>query len=127
MMSEMLTELGFQVIGPICNLADAMAAVGKEAIHTAVLDVNLRGEMVYPVADALAARGVPFVFVTGYGAEGIDARFVNVPVLQKPIEKQTINSVLVLTSSPSLESGDAGASCNGASVAKQFAAPQSHG
>jgi hypothetical protein len=40
--------LGFHVIGPICNLADAVAAVAKEPFHTAVLDVNLHGEMVYP-------------------------------------------------------------------------------
>jgi two-component sensor histidine kinase/DNA-binding response OmpR family regulator len=123
MMSEMLTELGFHVIGPICNLADAVAAVAKEPFHTAVLDVNLHGEMVYPVADMLTARGVPFVFVTGYGAEGIDARFANVPVLQKPIEKHTINSLLILKSDPPLGDSNAGVACKGAPVAEQVAAP----
>jgi hypothetical protein len=57
-----------------------MAAVGCEDFHAAVLDVNLDGEMVYPVADAVVARGVPFVFVTGYGAEGVDRRFAQVLV-----------------------------------------------
>ena len=95
MMSDMLTELGFDVIGPFGRLADAMAAVGREDFHAAVLDVNLDGEMVYPVADAVLARGVPFVFVTGYSAEGIDRRFAQVPVLQKPIERQTLQSIFV--------------------------------
>jgi two-component sensor histidine kinase/CheY-like chemotaxis protein len=95
MMSDMLTELGFDVVGPFGRVADAIAAVGSEDIHGAVLDVNLDGEMVYPVADAVAARGVPFVFVTGYGAEGIDARFARIPVLQKPIERQMLQKVFL--------------------------------
>jgi CheY-like chemotaxis protein len=95
MMSDMLTELGFDVIGPFGRVADAMAAVGREEFQAAVLDVNLDGEMVYPVADAVLARGVPFVFVTGYSAEGIDRRFAQVPVLQKPIERQMLQSVFV--------------------------------
>jgi chemotaxis family two-component system sensor kinase Cph1 len=95
MMSDMLTELGFDVIGPFGRVADAMAAVGREDFQAAVLDVNLDGEMVYPVADAVLARGVPFVFVTGYSAEGIDRRFAQVPVLQKPIERQMLQSIFV--------------------------------
>jgi two-component sensor histidine kinase/DNA-binding response OmpR family regulator len=95
MMSDMLTELGFHVIGPFGRVADAMAAVGREDFQAAVLDVNLDGEMVYPVADAVVALGVPFVFVTGYGAEGIDRRFAQVPVLQKPIERRMLQSVFV--------------------------------
>jgi CheY-like chemotaxis protein len=95
MMSDMLTELGFEVIGPFGRVADAMAAVGREDFQAAVLDVNLDGEMVYPVADAVLARGVPFVFVTGYSAEGIDRRFAQIPVLQKPIERQMLRNVFV--------------------------------
>jgi CheY-like chemotaxis protein len=95
MMSDMLTELGFHVIAPFGRVADAMAAVRHEDFHAAVLDVNLGGEMVYPVADAVVARGVPFVFVTGYGAECIDGRFAQVLVLQKPIERQMLQSVFL--------------------------------
>ncbi|HEY6256843.1 MAG TPA: HWE histidine kinase domain-containing protein [Xanthobacteraceae bacterium] len=92
MMTDMLTELGFEVIGPFGRVADAMAALGREDFHAAVLDVNLDGEVVYPVADVVVARGVPFVFVTGYSAEGIDRRFAQVPVLQKPIERQMLQN-----------------------------------
>jgi two-component sensor histidine kinase/DNA-binding response OmpR family regulator len=95
MMSDMLTELGFHVIGPFGRIADAMAAVRREDFQAAVLDVNLDGEMVYPVADVVVARGVPFVFVTGYGAECIDRRFAQVPVLQKPIERRMLQSIFV--------------------------------
>ena len=95
MMRDMLTELGFDVIGPFGRVADAMAAVRCEDFHAAVLDVNLDGEMVYSVADAVGARGVPFVFVTGYGVEGIDGRFAQVLVLQKPIERQMLQSVFL--------------------------------
>ncbi len=93
MMSDMLTELGFDVVGPFGRVADAMAALTREHFHAAVLDVNLDGEVVYPVADAVVAKGVPFVFVTGYSADGIDRRFAQVPVLQKPIERQMLQSV----------------------------------
>ena len=77
------------------TVADAMVAVGREDFQVAVLDVNLDGEMVYPVADAVLALGVPFVFVTGYSAEGIDRRIAQVPVLQKPIERQMLQNVFV--------------------------------
>jgi CheY-like chemotaxis protein len=95
MMRDMLTELGFDVIGPFGRVADAMAAARCEDFHAAVLDVNLDGEMVYSIADAVGARGVPFVFVTGYGVEGIDGRFAQVLVLQKPIERQMLQSVFL--------------------------------
>jgi PAS domain S-box-containing protein len=113
MMSDMLTELGFDVVGPFGRVADAMAAIGREEFHAAVLDVNLDGEMVYPVADAVLARGVPFVFVTGYSAEGIDRRFAQVPVLQKPIERQMLQSVFVDSCRPPVEAmGDSDLSPN---------------
>jgi two-component sensor histidine kinase/DNA-binding response OmpR family regulator len=94
-MRDMLTELGFHVVGPFGRSADAAAAARDEDVDAAVLDINLDGEAAYPVADLLAARGIPFVFVTGYGAESIDGRFAHVPVLQKPIERQMLEGVFV--------------------------------
>jgi two-component sensor histidine kinase/DNA-binding response OmpR family regulator len=90
LMRDMLTELGYSVIGPFSRPTDAETALHAERVDAAVLDINLDGEMVYPVADQLAARGIPFVFVTGYGAETIERRFAHVPVLQKPIERQML-------------------------------------
>jgi two-component sensor histidine kinase/DNA-binding response OmpR family regulator len=95
MIEEILTGLGLCVAGPFGTAAEAMAAAGDEDVDAAILDVNLGGELIYPLADALAARGVPFVFVTGYGAESIDSRFAHVPILQKPIERHLLQHLFV--------------------------------
>ena len=93
MMKDTLTELGFDVVGPYNTMKAATAAVHSEHFDGAILDVNLAGELVYPLADVMAQRGVPFVFVTGYGADGIDRRYSDVPILQKPIERQKLQSI----------------------------------
>ena len=85
-LSDGLTELGFTVIGPFTNLADATHAVESGQVDAAILDVNLGGVPIYPLATLLTEQNKPFVFVTGYDAESIDVRFKNTPVLQKPIE-----------------------------------------
>ena len=103
MMHDTLTELGFHVIGPVNTLSDAAEAIKREDFHAAILDVNLNGEFIYPLADVVAARGLPFVFVTGYGADGIDPRFAGVPVLQKPIEIDQLQSVFVVEESQRTE------------------------
>jgi FixJ family two-component response regulator len=60
----------------------------------AVLDVNLNGEMSYPVADALTARGVPFVFVTGYDKDTMLVGYRALPVLQKPFHRSELTYTL---------------------------------
>ena len=94
MMTDFLTEIGFHVVGPFGKVADAIEAIDRERFHAAVLDINLRGEMIYTLADELTGRGVPIVFVTGYGSEAIDRRFANVPVLQKPVDSASLRRVL---------------------------------
>ncbi len=94
MMTDFLTKLGFEVVGPFGTVSDAIGAIDRERFQAAVLDVNLRGEMIYGLADELTERGIPLVFVTGYGAETIDARFSNVPVLQKPVDNVALRRVL---------------------------------
>jgi DNA-binding NtrC family response regulator len=92
-MADMLGDLRFAVLGPINRLAPATAAARDDDIDAAILDVNLAGENVYPVAEILESRGVPFVFVTGYGIESIDRRFAHVPVIQKPVERPALESL----------------------------------
>jgi len=94
-MSELLTELGYAVLGPFGRVADAAAVMAQRRIDAAILDINLGGEMVYPLADMLEARGIPFVYVTGYGIESVDPRYENVPVLQKPIERDVLKRIFV--------------------------------
>jgi CheY-like chemotaxis protein len=84
LVEDMLTELGCEVAGTASRLADALSLAHRLECDAAVLDVNINGENVTPVAETLVARGMPIVFSTGYGRSGIDARFRDRPVLQKP-------------------------------------------
>lgn len=89
-----LRRLGATVVGPAPSVADALALVAGGGIDAAVLDVNLRGEHVYPVADALAARGIPFLFATGYSDDMIDARYGRAPVCEKPVRLRDLGRTL---------------------------------
>jgi two-component sensor histidine kinase/DNA-binding response OmpR family regulator len=92
---NVLADLGAEVIGPVNTLADGLALGANERLDGAVLDLNLNGEQTYPLADALIARGVPFVFITGYDRDSLDRRYARVPVLQKPIEADTLEKILL--------------------------------
>ncbi len=95
---ELETELsgsGATVVGPAGNLADAMALLHSgEHLDGAVLDVNLGGEMVYPVADLLMARGVPIVLTTGYDRSAIPDRYADVARCEKPVNLRLITAAL---------------------------------
>jgi PAS domain S-box-containing protein len=108
LIEEILGELGATVAGPYGRLADGLAAAKAERFDGAILDLNLAGESADPLADLLLARGVPFVFITGYQRESIDRRYANVPVLQKPIDAAALESVLLtlLGSEPLLRVAD---------------------
>ncbi len=98
-LNDALVDLGFSVLGPFTRVADARRALQDNKIDAAILDVNLNGELVYSLADTLAARKIPFVFATGYGVESIEPRFSHVPVLQKPIEKDMLTRIFVRSDS----------------------------
>ncbi len=93
MMRDILNDLGYAVVGPFSRLSEAMVAAVHDDIDAGIIDINLDGEFVYPVADVLIARRIPFVFVTGYGVESIDARFGEVPVIKKPVQRQALQQV----------------------------------
>jgi two-component sensor histidine kinase/CheY-like chemotaxis protein len=95
MMRDTLLEQGFSVVGPFAKTGEAFAAARDTQVHAAVLDVNLNGEVIYPVAEILKGRGVPFVFVSGYEADSIDVRFSGIPVLRKPIERRALQNAFV--------------------------------
>jgi two-component sensor histidine kinase/DNA-binding response OmpR family regulator len=110
LIEEMLVGLGASVAGPYVRLADALVAAKAERFDGAVLDINLAGEQADPLADLLLAKGVPFVFITGYQRESLDRRYANVPVLQKPIDAAALERVLLsLVRLPTmLQAADAG-------------------
>jgi len=93
MIQECLTEFGFQTVGPVCTASEALAAAQDGHFDAAILDINLGDSSVYRVAEILSARGVPFIFVTGYDSDSIDSRFNDIPVLQKPIERQMLQKI----------------------------------
>jgi CheY-like chemotaxis protein len=98
LMEDMLQELGYKVAAEAARINEAMQAVTNVTFDFAILDVNLNGDSTGPVADALAARGTPFVFVTGYGTHGLPPAHRDRPTLKKPFQieglKQTILAAL---------------------------------
>jgi len=86
LVEDLLSAAGAQVVGPAATLAEGLALMCDAVPDGAVLDVNLDGVLVYPLAEALAGAGVPFVFVTGYGRLGVDPAFQGVTVLHKPLK-----------------------------------------
>jgi len=103
MMRDMLVELGLFVVGPICSVTEAHRALDGQQYDGVILDLNLSGEMVYPIADLLEQRGTPFAFVTGYGSESLERRFAHVPLLQKPIVRETLTILVQNHFLPKLE------------------------
>ena len=94
MIEDALVDLGMEVAGTAGTIEDALAAAAKEGFDCAILDVHLHGKEVYPVADALAARGLPFIFATGYGQGGLAAKYRGRPSLPKPFTGQDLERVL---------------------------------
>lgn len=102
LLEDMLVDLGCVVIGPAASVKQALAMIeaNANAIDVAVLDVNLNGEMSYPIADALAACGVPFVFVTAYDKDRMLDGYQNFPVLQKPFHRAELSATLARLLTP---------------------------
>jgi two-component SAPR family response regulator len=90
LLDEMLRSIGCVVLGPLPRLADALDAAARETCDVAVLDVNLGGERVYPVAEVLSERNVPFVFVTGYSSGAVPREYAEQPRLGKPFKAQQL-------------------------------------
>ncbi len=90
-----LIGFGCAVVGPFAKLAKAMRAARGTPLDSAVLDINLNGEMVYPLAELLDTQGVPFVFLTGYVASDLPERFRRFRRLQKPLYPQALHGVFL--------------------------------
>jgi len=93
MVVDMLVGLGATVVGPATTIEAGLALAGSETIDAAVLDINVRGKRIDPIADLLAAREIPMLFATGYGmAAGAERR--NGPVIDKPYTQERLASAL---------------------------------
>ncbi|MBL0922989.1 MAG: response regulator [Sphingomonadaceae bacterium] len=92
---EILTDAGAVVVGPAPNVVNAASLIEKaDRIDAAVLDVNLGGEMVYPIADILRANQVPIILTTGYDAQSLKADYADIRICEKPFDPQQLVSEL---------------------------------
>lgn len=101
LLEDMLLDFGCEVVGPAARLASALDYISREALDLAILDVNVAGEPIYPVAQALVDRGIPFLFSTGYGNAGIKDGYRDRPVLQKPFAQNDLKQKLLVAHRPS--------------------------
>lgn len=94
LIEDMLLELGCGGVWHATSINQALELLENRKPDAAVLDVNLTGERVYPIASQLESAGVPFIFATGYGRGGIDREWLSRPAIQKPFEVSTLESAL---------------------------------
>ena len=101
-LEQAIASLECVVVGPAARIGQALAMIETEVFDAALLDINLNGEKSYPVADALIARGLPFVFSTGYNRDSAPAGYEGYPRLQKPFSIPELGDVLtrLLTAKP---------------------------
>lgn len=97
MVADMLEELGYSIAAESGDLGEALKLAGSTEFDIAILDVNVNGKVVSPVADLLKARNRPFIFATGYGSQGVPEGYRDRPALQKPFQIETLAKVIEST------------------------------
>jgi DNA-binding response OmpR family regulator len=102
LLQDMLTDVGCNVLGHASSVAEAFTLLDRLKPDAAVLDVNLRGEMIFPFAERLERSRVPFLFATGYGVAGVPEHWRRWPIIQKPFQLRTLTAALeaALTGEP---------------------------
>lgn len=96
MFEDALTDLGYRVI-KAARVAKAVQIAAAETVDGAILDMNVAGEAVYPVAEMLQGRGIPFIFATGYGSEGLRPDYLGCPLLAKPFHLENLKRITAET------------------------------
>lgn len=94
LLEDMLADLGYTIAAAVGRIDDAVKVAKTAAFDVAILDVNLNGQTVSPVAEIIEGRGLPFIFATGYGERGLPERFNNRPTLQKPFQQENLGRML---------------------------------
>lgn len=95
LLETILEDMGCSPVGPASNIDDGLALVQAESLDAALLDVNVAGRQVFPVAQALKDRGIPFVFSTGYGEGGLPNEWRGQPTIQKPFTEAAVRDALM--------------------------------
>lgn len=86
LMEDTLADFGCDVVGPVARVADGVRLANSERLDGAILDINVAGAKVFPVARELARRSIPFVFVSGYGSDSLPQEWKGYPALHKPFQ-----------------------------------------
>ena len=94
LVEDMVLDFGSEVVGPVANMKDAINLARSAELDAAILDINVGGSVIFPVADILSERGIPLIFATGYGSKGLPPRFQNSPTLPKPFSYQSLEEAL---------------------------------
>ena len=94
LLEDMLVDLGYDVVAAVGSIAEASEFAASGDFNAAILDVNLDGQQIFPVAEILAKRGLPFVFVTGYGERSLPEPYRDRPALQKPFQAEQLKAML---------------------------------
>ena len=95
LLETILEDMGCVAVGPAATVDEGLRMAADEAVDAALLDVNVAGRQVFPVAHALKDRGVPFVFSTGYGEGGLPDEWRGQPTLQKPFTEAAVRDALM--------------------------------
>ncbi len=91
---DMLADLGCNVVVAADNIGDAVDKAGAAGFDCAILDVNLRGKEVFPVAEILSQQGIPFIFSSGYGRSMLPDQFRTRPTVSKPFDMKDLSAAL---------------------------------
>ncbi len=95
LLEEFVLELGCDAVEVAASVGTALDLIAEKSFDIAILDVNLEGELSYPVADELELRGIPFLFATGYGAQAIPENYRLHAILQKPFRQREFEQALL--------------------------------
>src|SRR3954471_8306087 len=94
LVEDMIHDSGGEMVGSAGKLTDAIDLARNAQADVALLDLNLKGKLAYPVADVLRERGVPIVFTSGYGSDALIDRFQDCPVLDKPFDQHSLEQAI---------------------------------
>ena len=97
MVADMLEELGYRIAAEAGEISEALKLAQSTDFDFAILDVNVNGKVISPVADLLRARNRPFIFATGYGSSGLPEEYRDRPALQKPFQLETLARMIDTT------------------------------
>ena len=94
LVEDMVEEFGSEVVGPAARIEEALSLARKAELDAAILDINVGGAVIFPVAQVLEERDIPIIFATGYGSTTLPARFMGRPVLSKPFSFDALSTAL---------------------------------